>query len=91
MSNVRRIKITDENPQGENFSYLRPEKMITYTRDRTYNIPLIEIQLVGWFESIVRLWPKNARARSSFLLLGKTPPSSPSISFHLKLELTRFF
>ena len=78
--NEPRIKIIDETPEGENFDYLRPKVTITYTIDRTYNIPLIELYFNGWFESCVRLWPKNNEMRPNFLLLERTPPPSPSIS-----------
>lgn len=79
--NEPRIKNIDETPQGQNFAYLRPEGTITYPIDTTYNIPLIEIQFDGSFESSVCLWPKDNRARSNFLLLERTPPPSLSISF----------
>ena len=78
--NEPRIKIIDKMPEGENFDYLRPKGIITYTIDRTYDIPLIELYFDGWFESSVRLWPKNNKLRSNFLLLGRTPPPSPRIS-----------
>ena len=57
--NEPRIKIIDETPEGENFDYLRSKGTITYTIDRIYNIPLIELYFNGCFESCVRLWPKN--------------------------------
>ena len=79
-SNEPRIKIIDEIPKGKIFDYLRPEGTITYTIDRTYNIPMIEIQFNGWFESSVRLWPKDNSARSNVLLLERRLPPSPSIS-----------
>ena len=78
--NERRIEIIDETPQGKNFDYLRPRRTIIYSIDSTYNIPLIEINFDGWFESCVHLWPKNSKMRSNFLLLERTPPPSPSIS-----------
>ena len=79
-SSKPRIKIIDEAPPGEKLYYLKPEGTITYTIGRTYNIPMIEIQFDGWFESSVRLWPKDNRARSTFLLLERAPPPSSSIS-----------
>ena len=57
--NEPRIKNIDETPQGQNVAYLRPERTITYPIDTTYNIPLMEIQFDGSFESSVRLWPKE--------------------------------
>ena len=46
-----------------------------------YNIPLIELKFDGWFKTSVRLCPGNKKARSNLLLLGRTPPISPDISF----------
>ena len=68
-----RIEIIDETPEGKDFDYLRPKGTITYSIDSTYNIPLIEINFDGWFESCTM--------RSNFLLLEKTPTLSPRISF----------
>ena len=70
-------------PEGENFDCLRPKGTITYTIDRTYNIPLTELYFDGWFESSVRLWLKNNKMSSNFLLLERIPPLSPSISSFL--------
>ena len=56
--NKPKINIIDEAPEGKNFDYLRPKGTITYTIDRTYNVPLIQFNFDGWFESSVRLWPK---------------------------------
>ena len=78
--NEPRIKIIDKAPEGENFDYLRQRGTITYKIDRTYNTPLIEIYFDGWFESSIRLWPKNNKMRSNFVLLERTPPPSPRIS-----------
>ena len=78
--NEPRIKIIREMPEGKNFDYLRQKGTITYTIDRTYNIPLIELYFDGCFESSVCLWPKNNKMRSNFLFLERTPPPSPSIS-----------
>ena len=79
-SNEPRVKIIDEIPVREKFYYLRPEETFTYTIDRTYNIPLIEIQFNYWLESSVHLWPENNKMRKNFLLLQRTPPPSPSLS-----------
>ena len=56
--NKPKINIIDETPEGKNFDYLRPKGTITYTIDRTYNVPLIQFNFDGWFESSVRFWPK---------------------------------
>ena len=78
--NESRIKIIDETSEGKNFDCSRPKGTITYTIDRTSNIPLIELYFDGWFKSGVHLWPKNNKMRSYFLLLERIPPLSPSIS-----------
>ena len=44
-----------ETSKGEHFNYLRPKGTITYSIDRTYNIPLIEVDFDVWFESSVCL------------------------------------
>ena len=51
--NEPKTKILDQTPLGDD--YLRPEWTITFSIDRTYEIPLTDIQLDGWFESSVRL------------------------------------
>ena len=56
--NRPKINIIDETPEGKNFDYLRPRGTITYTIDRTYNVPLIQFNFDGWFESSACLWPK---------------------------------
>ena len=53
----------DETSEGKHFNYSRPKGTSTYTIDRTYNAPLIELNFDGWFESSVRLWQKNNKAR----------------------------
>ena len=80
-SNEPKIKIIDVTPEGSSFDYSRPNGTITYLIDRTYNIPLIELDFGGWFERSICLWPKNNSARSNFLLLERTPSPSPNISY----------
>ena len=80
-SNEPKIKIIDVTPEGSSFDYLTPNGTITYSIDRTYNIPLIELDFDGWFERSICLWPKNISARSNFLLLERTPSLSPNISY----------
>lgn len=78
--NKAKIKIIDETPEGENFNYSRSEGTITYSIERTCNIPLIEINFDSWVESSVCLCPKSSKARFLFLLLERTPPPSPILS-----------
>ena len=79
-SNIYNIKIIDETPLGEQLEYLRPEGTITYTIDRMYDVPEIEINLNGWYKSSVPLWPKYPRMRSNFLRIKRTPLPLPSVS-----------
>ena len=74
------VKIIDEVPLGDVFNYLIPNSYNTYMIDTKYNVPLIEINFDGWFETSVRLWPKSKKARSKFILLERTPPRTPSVS-----------
>ena len=76
-----KIKIIDETPKGSEFDYLRPEGKITYSTDSTYDVPKIEIAFDGWYVNSVRPWPKSKKVRSHFLMLERTPPVSPQISF----------
>ena len=79
-SNEPRIKIFDQTPACENYSYLRPEETITFSLDRKYNIAVVDIQFHGWFKNSVRLWPKDTRQSEFFLLLERTPLRTPSVS-----------
>ena len=81
--NEPKIKIIDETPKGWHFDCLRPKGIITYSIDRTYNKPLIELDFDSLFESSVRLWPKNYIRRSNFLLLERAPTPTPTISSFL--------
>ena len=47
---------------------------------RKYNIPIVDIRFDGWYENIVRLWPKHSEQREHVLLLDRTPLRTPSIS-----------
>ena len=53
------IKIIDQTTPHERFDFLRPEGTITYTIDRMYDAPKVEINFNGWYENSVRLCPKN--------------------------------
>ena len=79
-SNEPSIKIFDQIPAGKLFNYLRPEGTIIFSIDRKYNVPLIDIQFDGWYENSACLWTKHNRQRENFLVLERTPLSTPSIS-----------
>ena len=75
-----KIKIFDCTPPGDDFNYLRPQRTITLSIDRRYNIPLVDIRFGGWYENSARLWPKHTEQRDHFLLLQRTPLQTPSVS-----------
>ena len=88
-SNEPRIDIIDETPLGEKF-WLFKAKGNSYSIDKTYNIPLIEIDFAGCFESSVHIWPENNKMKTNFILLERTSPLSPSISLFLLSLDSRF-
>ena len=48
------IETTDEMPKGKRFDYLRSTETITYTVDRMYDVPEIEITFDGCYRASVR-------------------------------------
>ena len=80
-NNKPRIEIIDQTPKRKEFDYLRPEGKITYSIDSTYDVPRIEIDFNGWYVNSVRLWPESKKVRPHFLMLRRTAPVSPQISF----------
>ena len=78
--NEPKIKIFDLKPPGNDFEYLRPQGTISFSIDRKYNVPLINIRFDGWYENSVRLWPKCNEQREHFLLLERTLLQTPSFS-----------
>ena len=79
------IEIIDEMPKGKQFDYLRSKGKITYTVNRMYDVPEIEINFNGWYRASVRLWQKSTKMSSNFLDLQRTPLPSPNF---LLLHLT---
>ena len=75
-----KIKIYDCIPSGDGFDHLRPKGTITLSIDRKYNISVVDLRFVGWYENGVRLWPKHTEQRENFLLLERTPLQTPSVS-----------
>ena len=78
--NKPNVEIIDSTPWGKRFDYLRPNGTITYTIDRMYDVPEIEINFDGWYKASARLWPKSNKMRSNFLGLQRTPLPSPNFS-----------
>ena len=67
-------------PPGDDFDYLRPQGTITFSIDRKYNIPLIDIRFDGWYENSARFCPKHSEQSEHFLLLERTSLQTPSIT-----------
>ena len=42
-------------------------------------MPVILFDFGGWTQNAVRLWPENNTQRENFLLLDRTPLSTPSV------------
>ena len=74
-----KIKIADCTSPGATFNYLRP-KGTSFSVDRKYKIPVVDISFEGWYENSVRLWPCHTGQREHFLQLQRTPLQTPSIS-----------
>ena len=46
-SDESKIEIVDLTPPGAEFDYLRPNGAISFSVDRKYNIPVLEINFEG--------------------------------------------
>ena len=70
--NEPKIKILDLTPLGDDFDNLKPQGAITFSIDRKYNVPLINIRFDGHIfgQSIVK--------REHFLLLERTHSTTSS-------------
>ena len=79
-SNEPKIEIVDLTPPGAEFDYLRQNGTISFSVDRKYNIPVVEINFEGWYENNVRLWPYHTKQRENFLQLQRIRLQTPSIS-----------
>ena len=73
---VSNIDVFDYAPLE--YDYLRPRGTIIIDMDVEWNIPVILIDFDGWSQNAVRLWPQNSTQRENFLILERTPLSSPS-------------
>ena len=72
-SDEPKIKIIDSRPPGAAFDYLRPNSTISFSVDRKYNIPVVDIRFERWYENSMRLWPYHTEQREHFLQLERTP------------------
>ena len=74
------------------YDYLRPRGTIIIDMDVEWNIPVILIDFDGWSQNAVRLWPQNSTQQENFLILERTPLSSPSfLVTQTKMMLTSHF
>ena len=78
-SNEPKIKIFHCTPPDAAFDYLRPNGTISFSVDRKYNVPVVNISFDGWYENSVHLWPYHTEQKEHFLQLERTPLQTPSI------------
>ena len=78
-SNEPKIKIFDCKPPDAAFDYLRPNGTISFSVDRKYNVPVVNISFDEWYENSVHLWPYHTEQKEHFLQLERTPLQTPSI------------
>ena len=78
--NKPNVEITDYTPRRKRFDYLRANGTISYTIDRTYDVPEMETNFDDWYKASVRLWPKFTKMTSNILGVQRTPLPSPTIS-----------
>ena len=78
--NEPKIKIYDFTLPGHDFDFLRPQGAIILSIDRKYNVSLVDPIFDGWYENSIRFWPKHIEQREHFLLLGRNPLQTPSIT-----------
>ena len=79
-SDEQKLKLSNLTPPGAEFDYLRQNGTISFSVDRKYNIPAVEINFEGWCKNSVRLWPYHTEQRENLLQLQRTPLQTPSIS-----------
>ena len=77
---VSNIEVLDYAPPRVEYDSLRPRRTIIIDMDEKWNIPVIVINFDGWSQNAVRLWPQNNTQRENFLILERTPLSSPIVS-----------
>ena len=84
--NKPNVEIIDETPKGKQFDFLRPNRTITYTVERIYDAPEIEINFDCWYKASVWFWHKSNKLRSNFLNLQRTPLPSPTFSISSSID-----
>ena len=75
-----KIKIIDCTPPGAAFNYLRPKGTISFSVDRKYNIPVVDISLKDGMKTMCVFFPCHTEHREHFLQLQRTPLQTPSVS-----------
>ena len=62
------IKIFECIRPNNEFDYFRPQGNITFSLDRKYNIPIVDIRFNGWYGNSVRLWSKHTEQIRTFFV-----------------------
>ena len=68
-----KIEIVDLTPPSAEFDCLRPNGTISFSVDRKYSIPIVNIKFEELYENSVHLWPYHTEQREHFLQLQGTP------------------
>ena len=74
------IEVIDTIDPSKHFDCLRPKGKLVYKIVDSYNVSRIDIYLEGWYPNSVRLRPKYNSARQQFLMIKRTPLTSPQLS-----------
>ena len=80
MKDSSSFEVLDYSPPGTEYNYLKPRETITIEMDSKCTLPIIHFSFDGWLPNSVRLWPENSIQREKFLILERTPLSSPNVS-----------
>ena len=75
-----KIMKDSSNIEVLDYDYLRLRGTIIIEMDNKWNVLVILFDFNGWTQNVVRLWPENNTQRENFLLLERTPLSSPNVS-----------
>ena len=80
IKDISNIEVLDYKPSGAEYDFLRPRGSITIDMDDKWNTPVILINFDGWCQNAVHLWSQNNTQGENFLILERTPLSTPSVS-----------
>ena len=54
-----KVKIVDNVPKGDNYSYLRCFREIVLSKDEDFHFLFVEIDFSGYYKTYIRLWPED--------------------------------